>query len=338
MVARSSGSRSRGFTLVELLVVIAIIGVLIALLLPAVQMAREAARRISCGNNLKQYGIALHLYHDTHSIFAPAGSIKWGNRGGGWDNENAPNIGWQVRILPFMEQSTLYEKVDMGSLYAWATQIPQSGTTGNACRLQVPYAMCPSDPRDSVVGGFAQTSYCGNLGSTYKVSINPSCDTFVTFGTHYLPGGQGEAGNTDDKTQINGMFSRMGMRLGMNDVTDGTSNTLMVGEVLMDCTDHTGGWWLMNAGGNAHASTSAPLNLMTTCARSQQEAIDRGYFRPDCWQKDNWNYSWGFRSMHPSGSQFVFVDGSVHFISKTVNYNTYQYLGSRNDGRTPQNY
>ena len=106
----------------------------------------------------------------------------------------------------------------------------------------------------------------------------------------------------------------------------------MVGEVLMDCTDHTSGWWNFNGGGNAHASTSAPLNTMTTCARNQQEAIDRGYLNPQCWQKNNWNYSWGFRSKHPTGAQFAFADGSVHFLNQTIDYATYQYMGSRNDG------
>ena len=328
--------RRSGFTLVELLVVIAIIGVLIALLLPAVQMAREAARRVSCGNNLKQYGIALHLYHDVNNVFPQGGSLKWGNHGDSWDGINAPNVGWQVRVLPFMEQNTLYEKVNFNAVYAFDTPVASQGTVKPARENQVPYAMCPSDPRAPIVGGWAQTSYCGNLGSTLKISIRSSCDQFVTKGVHYMEGGDGEAGNTDDPNLVNGLFSRLGMRVGMANVTDGTSNTFMVGEVLMDCTDHTAGWWHMNAGGNAHASTSIPLNTMTTCARSQQEAVERGYLNPQCWQKDNWNYSWGFRSQHPAGAQFVFVDGSVHFIPKTINYNTYQYLGSRNDGRVVQ--
>ncbi|MCA9104846.1 MAG: DUF1559 domain-containing protein [Planctomycetales bacterium] len=330
-----SRTKRKGFTLVELLVVIAIIGVLIALLLPAVQMAREAARRISCGNNLKQYGIALHLYHDTHKIFAPAGSIKWGNRGGGWFNESAPCVGWQTRILPYMEQSALYDRINFGALYAYDTQINIAGQTMRAREFQVPYAMCPSDTRDPVVGGWAQASYTGNMGSQRKVSTRSSCNTWLTEGVNYMLGGYNDAASTDDVRACNGMFSRAGMKIGLQDVQaqDGSSNTIMVGEILMDCVDHSAGWWYFNGAGNAHAGTSTPLSMMTTCARSQAEAQERGYFRPDCWQKDNWNYSWGFRSRHPAGAQFVFADGSVHFLNKTINYSTYQYLGSRNDGR-----
>ena len=99
-----------------------------------------------------------------------------------------------------------------------------------------------------------------------------------------------------------------------------------------------GGWWRFNGFGNGQAGTSVPLNVFTTCAGSQQEAANKGYpyngitSMPDCVSKSNWNLSWGFRSRHPQGAQFVFGDGSVHFISQTVNYATYQRLGGRRDG------
>ena len=329
---RSSAQSRRGFTLVELLVVIAIIGILIALLLPAVQMAREAARRISCGNNLKQYGIAIHLYHDTHKVLPPGGTRAFVS-GRNWNQNQAPRIGWQVRILPFMEQNALYERLNMNLEEAYLTLVPWEGLSIQARGVQVPYAMCPSDPRDRVRGDWAQASYCGNLGSSLSTSASGSCNTFVTENIHRMPGGTANHGNSDDVNQINGLFSRLGVDLRLASLTDGTSNTMMVGEVLMDCTSHTAGWWNFDGGGNAHASTSAPLNTMTTCARNQQEAIDRGYLNPQCWQKNNWNYSWGFRSKHPTGAQFTFADGSVHFLNQTIDYATYQYMGSRNDGK-----
>ncbi len=120
----------------------------------------------------------------------------------------------------------------------------------------------------------------------------------------------------------------------MASVKDGTSNTIAVGEILPECNDHDSGWWNYNGMGNAHASTSVPLNTMTTCAQSQAQATARGYTNPQCWQKSNWNYSWGFRSNHTGGAQFVFVDGSVQFISKSINYMNYQYLGGRMDQHT----
>ena len=122
---RRRREKAAGFTLVELLVVIAIIGILIALLLPAVQMAREAARRISCGNNLKQYGIACHLYHDIHKIFPKGGTYKSNNHDGVWSNGNiAPKLGWQARILPFMEQNALFEKLNLNLINGWDTLVP----------------------------------------------------------------------------------------------------------------------------------------------------------------------------------------------------------------------
>ena len=123
-------------------------------------------------------------------------------------------------------------------------------------------------------------------------------------------------------------------------IRDGTSNTIFVGEMLPECHDHNSGWWNQNGMANAHASTSAPINLLTTCAGTWQEAQAKGYpyagalgsGSGNCIAKSNWNLAWGFKSRHPQGCQFVFGDGSVHFISQTVNYATYQRLGGRRDG------
>jgi prepilin-type N-terminal cleavage/methylation domain-containing protein/prepilin-type processing-associated H-X9-DG protein len=325
---RHRSMRTSGFTLVELLVVIAIIGILVGLLLPAVQAAREAARRMSCSNNLRQYGLGLQNYHDVYKTFPTAGA-DWGN----------PQIGWQVQILPQMEQGVLFSQLNM-DFAAWDTIIPTAQDPNRRARqVQVPYARCPSDsfPGDL---NWAQTNYCGNLGSQRTPSAEGNCNTFFVAETdsplfyNYDSMGIADHGNTLSSAQISGMFGRLGPRnINMASVRDGTSNTFIVGEILPECHDHTSGWWNYNGMGNAHASTSVPLNTMTTCANSQGQALQRGYPQPECFQKHNWNYSWGFRSNHTGGAQFVFVDGHVNFISQNIDYMTYQFVGGRADGR-----
>ena len=132
----------RAFTLIELLVVIAIIGILVALLLPAVQQAREAARRTQCKNNLKQYGLALHNYHDTYGKFPGAGGWAVGTRGWDWELETSPHISWQVRVLPYMDQAPLYNQLKMNQMYQDRAILADGSRTWTK---QVPYARCPSD-------------------------------------------------------------------------------------------------------------------------------------------------------------------------------------------------
>jgi len=352
----------RGFTLVELLVVIAIIGVLVALLLPAVQQAREAARRMQCANNLKQYGIAIHTYHDTWNKIPTSPLCHDQNWG-------FPHPGMQATILPQMEQQPLYDKIIWNWTAPTATSqvrgyaqspgagrwSPISGTNGVqfACEIQVPYAMCPSDSTPSM--GLdsnwwsAQTSYTGSMGSQYAPSQNGSCSIFVgnTATVNYqelLPGGNAQHGDTWTQNALSGVFNRIGIKGGMNfaAVRDGTSNTIFMGEVLGECAYiPDGGWWQTDCYGNNESSTSCPINIMTPCAGTPQEAVSKGYpyngitSMPDCITPgaiNQWNLSWGFKSRHPQGCQFVFGDGSVHFISQTVNYATYQRLGGRRDG------
>jgi prepilin-type N-terminal cleavage/methylation domain-containing protein/prepilin-type processing-associated H-X9-DG protein len=332
-----------GFTLVELLVVIAIIGVLIALLLPAVQAAREAARRTQCANNLKQFGLGIHNYHDTFKVIPPAATGSWGTAG-------YPEVGWMVRILPFTEQTALYEKLNFKLPQVWAQRVykpknanPNDQTTWSQARShQVPYNQCPDEDYPSIVNpddinnGVAYSSYSGNLGSQQTPSNGGSaCEPWMVSGIHYEPThGNAGHGNTTNSNNISGIFGRLLYAdLTLASIKDGTSNTIAAGELSMRCTDHRDGWWRFNNGSNAHSSTSVPLNVKTTCVDTQQEAQQRLYIYPQCYEKNKWNFSWGYRSFHPAGANFLLADGSVTFLNDDVNYFIYQAYGGRNDGK-----
>jgi len=311
--------RSRsGFTLIELLVVIAIIAVLIALLLPAVQQAREAARRSQCKNNLKQFGLALHNYHDTMNQFPIGGTMNV-------PTEDRPNISWAVRILPYIEQAALYNELNM-NLASVPEQTLASGK--KAREHQVAIFRCPTDPNPNFRGAWAQTSYSASVGSQRTPSGGANaaeCQPYLNF-AQTLPAGNVDYGRTLNLASLSGMFGQGGPSVAMFDVSDGTSNTFLVGEVLSGChLTITNGWWPSSARATI-GSTLAPLNEMTTCENSNRVT------NPNCTSGDNFNYSWGFKSMHVGGGHFTMADGSVRFISENINYTTYQSLGGRADG------
>lgn len=311
---------ARGFTLIELLVVIAIIAILIALLLPAVQQAREAARRSQCRNNLKQYGLAIHNYHDVYGQFPPGGA--------GTCCAPPPAVGWMVRILPFVDQAPLYNQLDLAgalppSEYASGQHriVPrQILPDGDEARThQVPIFRCPTDDSPEFEDGWATSSYCGSLGSQGNVSVDAGCNQWQPFALELANNGGGL-----NPLDLSGMFNRVGVKIQMRDVGDGTSNTIVVGEILTRCVDHNGNWWYSNGSGNAHASTIVPINTMNTCDFSDPML--------PCRPQNNWNWSWGFRSRHTGGAQFLFGDGSVAFLSENIDHQVYQYLGGRADG------
>src|SRR5262245_59941894 len=320
------GRWRRGFTLIELLVVIAIIAVLVALLLPAVQQAREAARRSQCKNNLKQYGLALANYHDVYNLF-PIGSETLAS----WWLQTSPtsnNVNWQARILPQMDQAGMYNQINWTQNDA-ANQLLQDGKVVQAHVMS--YALCPSDGhmiQNPLWGQVAQTNYCGSMGSQGNQSTNASRNQWQQFALLVNPNNA----DTPDPNQVSGLFNRMGAPMGIAHVADGTSNTILVGEVLPSCNDHaSAGMWQTNGMGDAHSSTIVPINTTNTCTYTT--GIKWGQVPNTlCTDGANLNWSWGFRSMHTGGAQFVFADGSVHFLSQNINMQSYQRLGGKGDG------
>jgi len=336
--------RGRAFTLIELLVVIAIIAVLIGLLLPAVQKAREAANRMKCQNNLKQFGLACHAYHDTFKIFPAGGQCDINNvTGQSWNYDMGS---WLVYTLPFMEQSGLWNLIPqpMTPKNPSIPSInPALGPVGTARQnasfnnALLPYFRCPSD-------GYQLTWRMSN----YVGSLGPQCcpggcgyDPFYQYcqpmSTKLPPiGGWGydwspDHGNTVDSSQLRGMFNRLGCQINMASVVDGTSNTIMIGECLPKEHDHH--WdasWSNFNGGNAHCGTNAPINYRIDLNDGSCTPADR--------DARNWNVAWGFKSKHTGGAQFVFADGSVHFLSQNIDHRTYQLLGCRDDGQPTGDY
>ncbi len=314
----TSRQKKSAFTLIELLVVIAIIAILIALLLPAVQQAREAARRSQCKNNMKQLGLALHNYHDTFSMFPI---------GGTGDRDFRPRVSWQVRVLPFVDQAPLYNQIDMAGTTAIA--VDQTLADGRIVKSIVMSAfLCPSDPHNSPRSGYAQCNYAGSMGSQSAPSGNAAtCSPYQTYALKTTP----NYGNTLAKGSISGMINRSGVSIRMADVTDGTSNTIQVGETLPACLDADRGSWSFSMSTcNAETMTLSPINEYTTC---ELLGASRRITNPACTAHTEWNYSLGFKSRHVGGAHFLMVDGSVHFLSENIDHGTtFQRLGDRADG------
>jgi prepilin-type N-terminal cleavage/methylation domain-containing protein/prepilin-type processing-associated H-X9-DG protein len=315
--------RLRAFTLVELLVVIAIIGILIALLLPAVQAAREAARRSQCTNNLKQIGLALHNYHDVNMSFPP-GAVFYGG------TNNINNRGsMHVRLLPFLEQQQVYQLFD----FRYGTDGQRSPTPfqdGNTLLLSVtiPVYLCPTDNSNRKLGSVPDqvqvSNYYPSMGPTWTITDNPSCSCpeYSLWQSYGSP-------NTNNDNPA-GPFTRRGWHFvcRIADVNDGTSNTIFVGEVRVDCSNHVrAGWSHSNKWG---AFTQIPINY-DSCYPDVASAQAAG--KTACAARCTWNTEVGFKSQHPGGANFLLGDGSVRFISQTIDHWTYQYIGDRRDGR-----
>jgi len=301
-----SQRKSGAFTLVELLVVIAIIGILIALLLPAIQSAREAARRSQCASNLKQIGVAMHSYELGRKRLPP-GAV-WSSNPKGVRQGSI-----LIFLLPFVEQKVLYDGFDLTAKSVDNAAFP--GTSDKIGSHQVSTFVCPSDDHDSLAYGKALHNYSASRGPT-AVFDNPACSCSIPWANLSMA-------PLDDKRKYAGPFTRMGTATRLSEITDGLAKTIFVGEVRPSCSEHATNGWATTNNGNGYCTTLIPINF-DTC---DPNAAD------PCHRPCNWNTEVGFKSAHSRGAQFLFGDGSVHFLPESIDHQTYQYLGAKADGR-----
>ena len=355
-IQRSNKIRS-GFTLVELLVVIAIIGMLIALLLPAVQAAREAARRMTCKNHLKQIALAVHNHHDSKGTVPAECSYKT------TDTDLLPiGMNWRARILPFVEQQSIANLVDLtdpsvtsGSATSWETLRYRWASN------RIPFYLCPSQSKDIADiqptftdNGETKNKYVSHYyGIPGALGIIPgTTNTYYsvagTAPVYFIASPRGDAimgPHTDNGTIIiNGTLT-------FGSITDGTSNTLLVGEISWE--DFGGHYeWsrgTMDAAGGVNSMVSAKgiaydwsinygKNKETTDTFEKTFLLPNG--TPDTrkypvkGQNTAGSGVGGFGSNHSGGCHFAFCDGSVHFVSETISSDTLLGLASRDTGET----
>ena len=326
----------RGFTLIELLVVIAIIAILIALLLPAVQQAREAARRTQCKNHLKQIGLALHNYHDAMLVFPFGGTV--GGDIVALDNTGNNGFGWRVFILPYVDQAPLYNQLaapnNQGSAcYGCPTMAAWRALPAH--QIGIPVYLCPSETAERITSNgptweySAQTaslaSYWGSSGAaaTYPTiatgcgrctdgtspSVNCKCTDITTdwaSGWHHASAVKGGG---------SGMFSLRATATSMRSVTDGSSNTIFVGEAKRG----------RDASGNQTSTVFQwmdPWSMISTVNGINSPGYNTAY------------YNHCFGSYHVGGAHFLMVDGTVRFISENVSLFTLTYLGTKAGNET----
>lgn len=281
-----------GYTHIELIIVITVLAVLVALLLPAVQAAREAARRSECRNHLKQIGLALHSYHDAHRV-VPL------NYGFGTFDETDGGASWMQMLLPYLDQEPRYRGIQFGS--------PLTDVGNRAiAETAVSAFLCPSDSKSSPVmdgrsnvgGAFGVTNYAGCLGSNWNWGIwSPVVSQTGR-----------NSGNPDGLDHSNGLFSRGGNSRPeisrWSSVRDGQSTTFAIGETVPAWTAHA--WWYWFNG--TLATCAIPLNVLL---EPEQSVGD--------WHNHN-----GFKSNHRGGAHFCLCDGSVRFVSESIDQNVYR--------------
>lgn len=313
----------RGFTLIELLVVIAIIAVLIALLLPAVQQAREAARRSQCTNNLKQMGIALHNYHGVHGSF-PIGSygmISWALRNG---------TNWRTEILPYIEQGNVYKQLDfVNGSFGGHSYVNNEVLIG----LSIPMYLCPSSPLDVFDNTHGNNSLRGMC--MHYVGIQGTARDHA-----WIPDPEPTDGSAGFRDCNHGWSCAQGV-MTVNEsqdfasVIDGTSNTICIAEqsALTDNVNRTsnyyGGWLGARRLTTIHSPTcSDHWQTGTTCLRYRpnSDVVGPG-------NRYQYRNNTTLNSYHPGGIMALLTDGSVHFVSETVNFQTLKMLCNRKDGQ-----
>jgi prepilin-type N-terminal cleavage/methylation domain-containing protein/prepilin-type processing-associated H-X9-DG protein len=328
----------RGFTLIELLVVIAIIGVLVALLLPAVQSAREAARRAQCVNNLKQLGLALHNYESTHNAY-PMGAITrsrtYDNCGVYWGHT------WLNSILPYLEATNQYNSVNFSRPYNSVTQF-------TAFRLKIGTLICPDDTANT---DLTNQGFIVTMQSSYYAMRGLTENTYYYWGLSTTAPNANRCGAIDGE----GVFGS-NISYEVKDVRDGLSSTIYLGEVsrfkneppnsTFNFANIAGAFvgpdWVsgvtawpgdvrVTAGAYAvpKINAQAVTNNVTACIMGNPFGTPQ-FGNPPGWINTCLNLGqFGFRSNHPGGANFLFGDGSVHFLKETINMNIYHALATR---------
>lgn len=310
MIRTSKLLSRRGFTLVELLVVIAIIGVLVALLLPAVQAARESARRMSCSNNVKQIVIAAHNFHDTKGYFPP-GALRSGADASTSEvskkfgvTTNNVNHSWAIFVLPFMEQSNLYDRYDFNSNWAAAVNHPVVGTPLKGLT-------CPSTPGGSerfytkTVDGVSVTAAAGDYAPNNGYSSS-------------LEG----AGYADVCVMRNGIL-QVNVTVNLTEIRDGSSNTILISEDAGRPANYRAGKVYSPTAGTDGGWADHDCEFITH-GMSQDGATSGGNCHTNC---NNGNEVYAF---HSAGAMHGIADGSVRFIAKNMDMRPFVKLITRN--------
>ena len=321
---RTRQRSSRGFTLIELLVVIAIIAILIALLLPAVQQAREAARRSQCKNNMKQIGLALHNYHDAHNSF-PMGSWYYITRG----------ASWRFSLLPYLDQAPVYNKATSGSLNFYPagnnahTLADYNAATQPMLNLVLPVYDCPSSPVDNIYTYSSHFSSFGTQQIKYVGIMGAYPDPNARTNISYLSSHGGYATS-------NGALL-VGENTKFRDFTDGTSNTIIVGEQSGNTRSpqlsaYHSGW-----GGMSHLGTVSSWTAAGSGTAYFGSGVTTVYHSPNPTSTGSeanapYDFCTPLSSYHEGGVHALLADGSTHFVSNNISLTLLQQLSARDDG------